>query len=188
MAPNWISTAKVLPKSSSSKPKKCWTRSRWPVEDTGRNSVRPSTTPRTKALKRSNNMTGSAGKEGVAPRSTGRGRSGRRGFPASLTLEQRGRANIAQVAPGRPYPKGREQPNVTAAGVARARAPRPPQSLRPHADIVPPPVLPALAFRTPGARRIRHRRADGRGARVGAPPGVPHSQSRLHDAGGGGGR
>src|SRR5262249_19022706 len=47
---------------------------------------------------------------------------------------------------------------------------------------------PALAFRTPGAWRIRHRRAGGGGARVGAPPGVPHSQSRLHDAGGGGGR
>src|SRR5262249_57223679 len=64
-----------------------------------------------------------------------------RRFPASLTSEQRGRANIAQVAPGRPYPKGREQPNVTAAAWP-ARAPRPPQSLRPHADIVPPPVLP----------------------------------------------
>src|SRR5262249_13212874 len=96
-------------------------------------------------------------KEGVAPRSTGRGRSGRRGFPASLTSEQRGRANIAQVAPGRPYPKGREHPNVTAAAWPACHARRPPQSLRPHADTVPPPVLPALAFRTLGARRIRHR-------------------------------
>src|SRR5262245_27823685 len=60
MVPNWIRIAKVLPKSSSSKPKKRCTSSRWPVEDTGRNSVRPSTTPRTNALKRSNVITGSA--------------------------------------------------------------------------------------------------------------------------------
>src|SRR2546430_15224520 len=60
MAPNWISTAKVLPKSSSSKPKKRCTSNRWPVEDTGRNSVRPSTTPRTNALRRSNVIIGSA--------------------------------------------------------------------------------------------------------------------------------
>src|SRR5882724_3167623 len=61
MAPNWISTAKVLPKSSSSKPKKRCTSRRWPVEDTGRNSVRPSTTPRKNALRRSNDMTNSVG-------------------------------------------------------------------------------------------------------------------------------
>ena len=37
--------------------KKRCTRSRWPVDDTGRNSVRPSTRPRKKALSRSK-MTG----------------------------------------------------------------------------------------------------------------------------------
>src|ERR1700730_13165548 len=58
MAPNWIRTAKVLPKSSSSNPKNRCTSKRCPVEDTGRNSVKPSTTPRTNALRKSNNMPG----------------------------------------------------------------------------------------------------------------------------------
>src|SRR5262245_13213431 len=56
IAPNWMSTAKVLPKSSSSKPKNLCTSNRWPVEDTGMNSVSPSTIPRTNALNRSDNM------------------------------------------------------------------------------------------------------------------------------------
>ncbi len=60
--------------------------------------------------------------------------------------------------------------------------------LKPHADAVPSSVLPALAFRAPGARRVRPHRARGRGARVGAPPGVPRAQPRLHHAGPGGGR
>src|SRR5262245_58665720 len=114
MAPNWIRIAKVLPKSSSSKPKKRWTRSRWPVEDTGRNSVRPSTTPRTKALNRSkiidelrrqevNERRAAAGEDG----------SGTCAFPLSLTPEQRGRANIAQVARGL-YPRSAARLNLGA--------------------------------------------------------------------------
>src|SRR5229473_6860571 len=56
IAPSWIRTAKVLPKSSSPKPKKCCSRSRCPVDDTGMYSVRPSTMPRPAALKISTNM------------------------------------------------------------------------------------------------------------------------------------
>ena len=64
---------------------------------------------------------GSAARGREVPRRSRRGRSGRCAFPASLTLGQRERANIAQVALGRPYPKDRGRPNVTA--VARpARA------------------------------------------------------------------
>src|ERR1700680_653581 len=107
MAPNWISTAKVLPKSSSSKPKKRWTSRRCPVEDTGTNSVRPSTTPRKNALNRSNDMTGSAAKKGeggLIGRWEGNNKAGKTAFPPSLPPEQGERANIAQVAPGRLYP------------------------------------------------------------------------------------
>src|SRR5882757_7735684 len=63
MAPNWISTAKVLPKSSSAKPKKRCTSSRCPVEDTGMNSVRPSTIPRMMALMMSKVMKCSSGRD-----------------------------------------------------------------------------------------------------------------------------
>src|SRR5215813_9371510 len=56
MAPNWIRIAKVLPNRWSPKPKKCSTRSRCPVDDTGMYSVRPSTMPRQAALKISTNM------------------------------------------------------------------------------------------------------------------------------------
>jgi hypothetical protein len=48
--------AKVLPKSSSLKPKKCSISKRCPVEETGRNSVSPSTMPRKAAFRRSNSM------------------------------------------------------------------------------------------------------------------------------------
>src|SRR5262245_28010271 len=96
MAPNWISTAKVLPKSSSSKPKKRCISRRCPVEDTGRNSVRPSTTPRTNALTRSNVISGSAagGETGAGvfrPRAPAKGRGA---FPASSTLWQRKRPTM----------------------------------------------------------------------------------------------
>ena len=40
MAPSWIRTSKVLPVDS--KPRKWPTSSRWPVDETGRNSVSPS--------------------------------------------------------------------------------------------------------------------------------------------------
>src|SRR5262249_40277322 len=60
MAPSWISTTNVLPNWSSSKPKNRSSSRRCPVDDTGKNSVRPSTMPRTTALKRSNDMGGSA--------------------------------------------------------------------------------------------------------------------------------
>src|SRR6266699_69862 len=107
-----MSTAKVLPKSSSSNPKKRCTKRRWPVEE----------------------HNGSAARGREVPRRSRRGRSGRCAFPASLTLGQRERANIAQVALGRPYPKDRGRLNVTA--VAQPPRPTSPQSLKPHADVV----------------------------------------------------
>src|SRR5579862_5158459 len=60
MAPSWIRTSNDLPKSSSSKPRKWPTSSRCPVEDTGRNSVTPSTMPRKIALITSNVIASSA--------------------------------------------------------------------------------------------------------------------------------
>src|SRR6202167_4513972 len=58
-------TAKLLPKSSSLKPKKRCTRRRWPVEETGMNSVNPSTTPRMIALRKSN-VIGGAPRRGAS--------------------------------------------------------------------------------------------------------------------------
>ena len=43
MEPSWISTSKVLP--GELKPRKYPASSRWPVEDTGMNSVSPSSSP-----------------------------------------------------------------------------------------------------------------------------------------------
>src|SRR5215467_3870128 len=48
-----IKIANDLPKESSPQPNMCSMSSRWPVEDTGKNSVKPSTIPRTAALIRS---------------------------------------------------------------------------------------------------------------------------------------
>jgi hypothetical protein len=48
MAPSWTSTANVL-FASLSRPKKCCRSRRCPVEETGRNSVIPSTKPRNAA-------------------------------------------------------------------------------------------------------------------------------------------
>src|ERR1044071_4297718 len=74
-----MSTTKVLPKSSSPKPKKCCSSKRCPVDDTGRNSVKPSTTPSTMALIRSNSM--------CAPRKT------RPDSPQGLFAQARSRGN-----------------------------------------------------------------------------------------------
>lgn len=51
MAPSWMATRKVLRKGSSStgRPRRWKSRVRWPVEETGRNSVSPSTTPSRRA-------------------------------------------------------------------------------------------------------------------------------------------
>ena len=49
MAPSWITMSKTLP-FSSFRSSRSETMMRWPVEETGRNSVRPSTTPRTSAF------------------------------------------------------------------------------------------------------------------------------------------
>ena len=43
MAPNWIMTVKALTKGVLSTPKRLWAIIMWPVLDTGRNSVSPST-------------------------------------------------------------------------------------------------------------------------------------------------
>jgi hypothetical protein len=43
MEPSWISTSKVLP--GELKPRKYPASRRWPVEDTGMNSVSPSSSP-----------------------------------------------------------------------------------------------------------------------------------------------
>ena len=66
IAPNWIRTAKLLPKSSSLKPKNRCISKRCPVDETGMNSVNPSTTPRMIALIKSNVMDSSAAEEGAA--------------------------------------------------------------------------------------------------------------------------
>src|SRR5207244_1817681 len=74
-----------------------------PVEDTGRNSVKPSTTPRMNALKRSKDMGGSVARAGdTSRRPVPRGESSNRpsAFPATSTRGQPPRPNIAQVARG----------------------------------------------------------------------------------------
>src|SRR5262249_30395010 len=184
MAPNWISTAKVLPKSSSSKPKKRCTNSRCPVEETGRNSVSPSTTPRTNALNRSNVMSGSAGnggKDAGAYRRAGAVWQGRSiGFSRSLTREQWGQST-----------RGSGPSSQQAEKCSNLLLPSPTRdslgSATIYADTVPPSVLSAFALRAAGPGRIRYRRAAGRGAGVGAPPRVPRHQSGLQYPGAGGG-
>src|SRR5262249_8368000 len=69
-------------------------------------------------------------KRQIAPRSTARGRPGRRGFPASLPSEQGGRANIAQVARGRPYPEGPGHQNRPAPGGPARPPPNPAAPLK----------------------------------------------------------
>ena len=49
MAPSWIRIAKLFQKPSSPRPKKRSANNRWPVDDTGRNSVTPSIIPRSTA-------------------------------------------------------------------------------------------------------------------------------------------
>jgi hypothetical protein len=51
MAPSWMKTVKAAARSPV-KPRKCPARIRWPVEETGTNSVSPSTIPRTSAMRR----------------------------------------------------------------------------------------------------------------------------------------
>jgi len=54
MAPGWIATSNAFMMSESGSPSSDWVRIRWPVDDTGRNSVSPSTTPMMAALINSN--------------------------------------------------------------------------------------------------------------------------------------
>src|ERR1700733_7927595 len=56
MAPSWISTTKLSQKAPSPRPKKRFTSSMWPVEETGKNSVMPSTMPRMTARNESDSM------------------------------------------------------------------------------------------------------------------------------------
>src|SRR4249920_1311768 len=58
MAPNWSRTENVSQNSlrAGSLPRNWLTSRRWPVDDTGRNSVSPSTMPSTIALKKSNDI------------------------------------------------------------------------------------------------------------------------------------
>src|ERR1043165_8661757 len=60
MAPNWIRTENVSQNSlrAGSEPRSWFTSKRWPVDDPGRKSVRPSTMPSTMALKKSNDIRG----------------------------------------------------------------------------------------------------------------------------------
>jgi len=51
IAPSWMMTLKAA-HFSASKPRSSVARIRWPVEETGRNSVTPSTMPRMIAIKR----------------------------------------------------------------------------------------------------------------------------------------
>src|SRR3954470_24267347 len=57
MAPDWITTSKVFMISSLVRPSSELARMRCPVDETGRNSVRPSTMPMTAALINSNAST-----------------------------------------------------------------------------------------------------------------------------------
>src|SRR5215510_14115146 len=70
MAPNWIRTANVSQNSLRAKslPRNRFTSKRWPVDDTGRNSVSPSTMPSTMALKKSNNIKGLRADRGKSQR------------------------------------------------------------------------------------------------------------------------
>ncbi len=54
MAPGWIATSNAFMTSESGRPSSDWVRIRWPVDDTGRNSVSPSTMPMMAALISSN--------------------------------------------------------------------------------------------------------------------------------------
>src|SRR6266536_565497 len=172
MAPSWISTAKLLPKVSSPKPKKCWTSSRCPVEDTGTNSVSPSTMPRIVAVNTSSSM-------GSAPR------AGRKRWGTERT----------QSPPPCGAKRGQEQCRLLAAhgfpiGISRDAPDSLPRRRRSRTrgagtHAVPSSVLPALAVRAYRARRIRHAGATGRGTRVGTPGGFSRAQPGRHHAGAG---
>src|SRR5215831_19931041 len=153
MAPNWISTAKVLPKSASSKPKKRCTSSRCPVEETGRNSVRPSTTPRTNALNRSNVMSGYAGnggKDAGAYRRAGAVWQGRQiGFSRAINPGATGAVHTWLGASSQQAGKCSNLllPSPTRDSLGPATS---------YADAVPPSVLSAFALRPAGPGRIRY--------------------------------
>ena len=53
MAPNWIITLKAFENSGGSSFTNSFTKIRWPVDDTGKNSVTPSTMERIKTFKNS---------------------------------------------------------------------------------------------------------------------------------------
>src|SRR5215471_9251993 len=172
MAPSWIKTANVLPKFSSANPKKWSTNSRCPVEDTGMNSVNPSTTPRMVALMRSNSMRAySAGQQGNFRSEA---------FEASAWPSQWGSPRHAQIAT-RLLAVLRLFYRVAAEFFIPIGAAS--WSARLHVDPVPARALPAFALRAPCARGARARSAAGRGARMGTTPGLPRAQPCGHDAG-----
>src|SRR5215475_6340765 len=98
IAPVWMAMSNVFA-FSSLKPRRSPARIRWPVLETGRNSVRPSTTPRTRAL-RSSTVSSAAGilpgGSGVSPSPTWTGSApGWRARRAKPTLRRPGCHNCA---------------------------------------------------------------------------------------------
>ncbi len=158
----------------------------------------PSTTPRTKALKRSKTLQAPRRETRTAAAAVERGSSdtsavstkavGRTAFHASLTPEQRARGEHCTACSATPLSIWSADPTMTA--VCGRRSPRgsPAHALKPHADAVSSSVLSPFPFRAAGARRARDfgRAVEERG--VGAPRGVPCPQPGLHHAGAGGGR
>ena len=188
MAPSWIRTANDLPKASSPQPSKCSISSRWPVDDTGRYSVRPSTMPSTAALIRSiyaalrpnaaalrasNCMSCSGGNCALAA-----GDMEASAFDAKAPVRQRKNdGNSSAIC-------ATAAPFYSATIDSHRARPR-----RAYPDVMltlfPSPALSAFALRAPDPRRIRHRGAAGGGALLGTAGRIPVAQSGGGTAGAG---
>src|SRR5580704_9415438 len=179
--------AKVLPKASSPKPKKCCINSRCPVDDTGRYSVKPSTTPRTTALMKSSIAiaappvgrppTADYLESWLTPRflaDTRRAGNGKRLIPHSSCRPDATTLRISIRLP----PDCVAPPGATAGRVFR----------KAHADAVSPRLLPALPLRAARARRIRAGAPAGGRAPVGTSPRLPGDEPGRDPAGAGRGR
>ena len=157
----------------------CSTSSRCPVDETGRNSVRPSTMPRTTALIRSRSAELEAGEEAPievhgAARVPEARQAPRLWRKAAIGQRNRGDQQVARrgsflyaafySACSRFSPEFRRRQPMTS----------------PHADTVPSSVLPAFALRPPGARRVRHRGA--RWSRSGSGSGARNSCCSIRPA------
>src|SRR5665647_1657441 len=182
MAPSWIRIANDLPKESSPQPRKCSISSRWPVEETGKNSVSPSTTPSTAALTRSRWAE-------VRPSTAALIASKFIGCSGEVANAQHrwescGSALLAQWR----HP-GNEKRHVGGQfalprrlSIVRSSILKLPGT---HADAVSSSALPAFTLCAPHPRRIRHRGAAGGRTVLGAAGGVPAAQSGRRNPGAG---